>query len=562
MDMSTAAALCAPPLPSEHMALSYQVSGLNHCQSVDWLPGVQHGSDVTLAECFSHIRGALYDIPRAEIPPWACGVRMRHNELEAFNNVSETRRVVDTVSLKSEDVICDFMAWAVCWRPEYGAIIAQRIVDNQYKNQYYLLFKALNLGSKQALRRHVLSPLKHLILNMRHTYPNVECMLECVVARERAVSSFPEEDFMTFMALRGSQGTAQAFADLVNLVYTYKQQESLGRLLTFCFSGCEDVLVPANDTWRILRSVSPLNDWLPGLNVRHKILYDSVLEVLFDADDNYMDEAFVAQQMRAVRGTTWCSVYPPSRKELLEAVSNSYEDQISAFVRCCLNRKKTLHKTIFSRIDALNIPNAFQLKYELCVHMNNKPPVMRSPFSDYLKNLQKCYPDLPYMTHTLTHVEIHKGNLTRGDFVSLYARAIKDSGVDTVEQKVTSCRYGKQALLDRAVDRLVECVLSKYSYAKLEEFGHTIAFCLIPICRFQEKHDLRSDQVKSALGLLSRTSNPALISTMDPEVENLQDAIPNYEALVCPKAPEPWEGPPVPTMSGQATAQVPSPNAE
>lgn len=116
--------------------------------------------------------------------------------------------------------MCKFMAWAVNWHPHYARIIAQRIVDNQYKKQYYLLFKALNLGSNQALRRHVLSPLKHLVLNLPHTYPNVQCMLECVVARERDLAGFPHVDFASFMKLEGSGGTAKAFANLVNLVYT------------------------------------------------------------------------------------------------------------------------------------------------------------------------------------------------------------------------------------------------------------------------------------------------------------------------------------------------------
>lgn len=293
----------------------------------------------------------------------------------------------------------------------------------------------------------------------------------------------------------------------------------------------------ADDTLRMLRAVSPLNDWLPGLNVRHRIVYDSVLDVMFGVADSYMDQAFVARQMRAIQGLAYCPVDRPSRNELLETVSNSYPDQMSAFVECCLNRKRSLYKTIIDRIDALNIPNAYQLKHELSAHVSNKPSTIRSPFSDYLKKLQKCYPDLSYMTQTLTRVEVKKGNLTHGDFVWLHAEAMKDAGIDTVEHKVTESKYDVQARLERAVDRLVACVISKYRYAKLEEFGQRIAFFLIPICRFQEKHGLWSDEVELALRMLSRAPNPALILAMDPDIEKENEAIPICEPLDCPEGP-------------------------
>lgn len=359
MDERKAAWLCATPDPLEAIKLIYEVPNLNALDQTLWVPGIRENSDHTFEECFAHIRHCLYAVSRRDIPQWVCSVKMDEYHLNVFEKMRTTMSVVDMVMLRGESVILGFLRWVFSKYPSYAKVVCAHIVDRGYRNKYYMLYKALDLKNKPELRRHVISPLRHVILNLHIFYPNVQNIEEYVLAMEKEKPGFPDNTFLHFFNLRGPDGATVAFADMVNLAYTYEQQMALGRHLSLCFTGFHEVFVSSDDTWKILRGVSPLDGWLPGLNDQFRVVYDNVLEVMMTLAPDVMEKAFVIKQMKAVRSYPYHADDTPNIRELLDTMYNSFVERIPAFVRSCMNHRKALHKTLPDRIESLCLPNGY-----------------------------------------------------------------------------------------------------------------------------------------------------------------------------------------------------------
>lgn len=153
--------------------------------------------------------------------------------------------------------------------------------------------------------------------------------------------------------------------------------------------------------------------------------------------------------------------------------------------------------------------------------LNDKGTPTGSPFGPYLKQLMKAYPGLPNMLDTLMSMEVAYKRMTVAEQLYLHDQASEDNGQCTATDATSfKPKYTKLTRIDRAVDRLVTHVSAKYTYKELCGMGQMVAFCLIPVCRFQEKHNLNPNKVCKAVELIRHLENPAMLISYTPSTDN------------------------------------------
>ncbi|ABG25567.1 ORF11 [Ranid herpesvirus 2] len=482
--------------------LTTGVNDLYAAYAKGWLPGMLEPYNVTFSEAFKILEPVLCAMPDTVVPSL---------EDPTQYMTCPASYAVEIATKQTEEEQVKFLEWTIATYPPFQKYILQRLVTGGFRNQYYLLYRALSLDSFPMRKRQIVSPLYGYLLGLQEKYPYVERLEQAVVERETERRDFPTGPYNLLKNYYGVKNSIQALASVVNHLYSYKQQERLGRLLSVALNGVGKATY--EDIRLMLRSVKEEESWLPGLNHLFRLEYCSVFDVL----KPIAAQAFKPRELRALiyynRSRPKFADMQTCVQQLTSLEHESY-DKITHFMETCFERHSNLIKDVRDTIKKLKPVNAFQLKHQLSTVLGTPVSPKCTPFHTYLKKLMREFPGLPGMLETLLHLEMHYGRLKELQVRNLLGMKAADAALCAVDENgTTKPSYTFLQLSERTINNLVTLMCQTYSYDDLCACGQTIALALVPTCRFQIKYQLEPSDVRQAVVWLDSLRHPLQMLT-------------------------------------------------